>query len=69
MSESDAIKGIRRAAKRREYAERLRHQATDDLRERMREAQSDGVPIARIAREARLSRQGVYDLLGAARLS
>jgi len=69
MSESDAIKGIRRAAKRREYAERLRHQATDDLRERMREAQSDGVPIARIAREARLSRQGVYDLLGAARPS
>ncbi|HEY3758452.1 MAG TPA: hypothetical protein VGL37_01720 [Solirubrobacteraceae bacterium] len=69
MSDSDAIKGIRRAAKRREYAERLRHQATDELRARMREAQADGVPIAQIAREARLSRQGVYDLLAAARPS
>jgi hypothetical protein len=49
---------IRRAAKRREYAERLRRQATDELREQMRRAQSEGVPIARIAREARLSRQG-----------
>lgn len=69
MSESEAIKAIRRAAKRREYAERLRQQATDELRDRMREAQSEGVPIAQIAREARLSRQGVYDLLAAARPS
>lgn len=65
MSESEAVKGIRRAAKRREYAERLRVQATNDLRERMRQAQAEGVPIAQIAREARLSRQGVYDLLAA----
>jgi hypothetical protein len=65
MSESEAIKGIRRAAKRREYAERLRVQATEELRDRMRQAQSEGVPIAQIAREARLSRQGVYDLLAA----
>jgi hypothetical protein len=69
MSESEAIKAIRRAAKRREYADRLRHQATDELRERVRQAQAEGVPIARIAREARLSRQGVYDLLAAARPS
>ncbi len=69
MSESEAIKAIRRAAKRREYAERLRIQATAELRERVREAQSEGVSIARIAREARLSRQGVYDLLAAARPS
>ncbi len=65
MSDSDAIKAIRRAAKRREYAERLRVQATDDLRRQMRQAQTEGVPIAQIAREARLSRQGVYDLLAA----
>ena len=63
MSESEAIKGIRRAAKQREYADRLRHKATDELRERMREAQAAGVSITQIAREARLSRQGVYDLL------
>jgi DNA invertase Pin-like site-specific DNA recombinase len=69
MSESAAITGIRRAAKRRAYAERLRQQATQDLRDRMREAKNDGVPIAQIAREARLSRQGVYDLLGEARPS
>ncbi len=69
MSESEAIKAIRRAAKRREYAERLRQQATEDLRRQVRQAQSEGVPIAQIAREARLSRQGVYDLLAAAQPS
>jgi DNA-binding phage protein len=69
VSESEAIKAIRRAAKRREYAERLRKQATSDLRENLLRAQAEGVPIAQIAREARLSRQGVYDLLAAARPS
>ena len=69
MSESEAIKAIRRAAKRREYAERLRGAATADLRESCRRAQAEGVPIAQIAREARLSRQGVYDLLAAAQPS
>ena len=67
MSESEAIKAIRRAARRREYSERLRQQATMDLRENIQQAQCEGVSIARIAREARLSRQGVYDLLAAAR--
>jgi predicted house-cleaning noncanonical NTP pyrophosphatase (MazG superfamily) len=65
MSESETINAIRRAAKQREYSERLRHKATEALREYCRQAQSEGVPIARIAREARLSRQGVYDLLAA----
>ena len=69
MSESEAVKGIRRAAKRREYAERLRVAATNDLRDCCLRAQSEGVPIAQIAREARLSRQGVYDLLAVARPS
>ena len=65
MSESEAVKAIRRAAKRREYADRLKTQATQELQEHMRRAQAEGVPIARIAREARLSRQGVYELLAA----
>lgn len=65
MSESDAITGLRRAAKQRERAQRTRQQATHELRERAREAQSEGVPVSRIAREAGLSRQGVYDLLAA----
>jgi hypothetical protein len=69
MSESEAVKGIRRAAKRREYAERLRVSATNDLRDCCLRAQAEGVPIAQIAREARLSRQGVYDLLAVAQPS
>jgi hypothetical protein len=69
MSDSEAIKGIRRAAKRRAYAERLRQQATQDLRDGVRQAKHEGVPIAQIAREAQLSRQGVYDLLAEARPS
>jgi AcrR family transcriptional regulator len=61
---TDAVKGIRRAAKRRERAEQTRREATDELREHLRAAQAEGVSIAQIAREAGLSRQGVYDLLG-----
>jgi hypothetical protein len=67
-SVAEAITGIRRAARRREYAERLHHDASDELRARSKAAQAEGVPIAQIAREA-LSRQGVYDLLAAARPS
>lgn len=68
MSKDETIREIRLAAKRREHHEKMRQRATDDLRSRMSEAQTAGVPIARIAREARLSRQGVYDLLAPARL-
>jgi len=64
MSESAAIKGIRSAARRRQRADVTRRIATDELREHCRAAQSEGVPISRIAQEAGLSRQGVYDLLG-----
>jgi DNA invertase Pin-like site-specific DNA recombinase len=62
---SDAIKGIRRAAKRRERADQARREATNELRRLVRDAQAEGVPITEIAREAGLSRQGVYDLLAA----
>lgn len=64
MSEPAVIEGIRRAAKRRERAERDRRKAMDDLRQRAQEAQAQGVGVSQIAREAGLSRQGVYDLLG-----
>lgn len=63
MSEATAIKGIQKAAKRREQADAARHEATDHLRRYCKEAQKAGVPITRIASEAGLSRQGVYDLL------
>ena len=62
---SDTVKGIRRAAKRRENADKARKAATDELRKLCLKAQSEGVSIAQIAREAGLSRQGVYDLLAA----
>jgi DNA-binding phage protein len=60
---SAAIKGIRRAAKSRERANAARAKATDDLRRSCKDAQEAGVPVTRIAEEAGLSRQGVYDLL------
>jgi DNA invertase Pin-like site-specific DNA recombinase len=60
---SDPVQALRQAAKRRERIDRARREATAELRERIREAQAAGVSIAQIAREAGLSRQGVYDLL------
>ena len=63
MTDAEAIKGIHDAAKRRERAEQARKQATADLLRFIREAQNAGVSISQIAREAGLSRQGVYDLL------
>ena len=59
----DPIKGIRQAAKRRDRADRTRAEAVADLREQVRAAQAAGVSVTRIAAEAGLSRQGVYDLL------
>lgn len=64
MSESKTIKQIRLAAKRREDASKTRREATEELRLYCRQAQNEGVPVTRIASEAGLSRQGVYDLLG-----
>jgi DNA invertase Pin-like site-specific DNA recombinase len=64
MSEqSAALKAIRRAARKRERADRAKREATEELRRYCREAQAAGLPITRIASEAGLSRQGVYDLL------
>ncbi len=60
----EAVKAIRQARKRRERAEKARREATADLRQWIATAHADGVSVARIAREAGLSRQGVYDLLG-----
>jgi len=63
MSTSEAVKGIRVAARQRERAEQSRRKATDELRKNLHAAQAEGLSIAQIAREAGLSRQGVYDLL------
>jgi DNA-binding phage protein len=63
MTEADAIKGIRQAARRRERATKAKQEATGQMLHYVREAQAAGVSISQIAREAGLSRQGVYDLL------
>jgi hypothetical protein len=63
MSEATILRSIRGAAKRRERADAARRKATEDLRTYCLEARKTKVPITRIAEEAGLSRQGVYDLL------
>lgn len=64
MSEATLLKSIRGAASRRRTADEAKRKATDDLREFVRQAREAKVPITKIASEAGLSRQGVYDLLG-----
>jgi len=64
VTEAEAIKGIRKAAKQRERAKDAHDAATAELRRYLREAQDAGVSVTQIAREAGLSRQGVYDALG-----
>ena len=66
MTDADAIKGIRKAAKQREQPTRRDAGRRLTIYARYAcEAQAAGVSISQIAREAGLSRQGVYDLLAA----
>jgi DNA invertase Pin-like site-specific DNA recombinase len=60
---SDAIEAIRRNASERAEADAMKRRATAELREHAREAHDAGESISRIAREANLTRQAVYDLL------
>ena len=55
---------LRIAGKRRKRAEEERHAAATELRRRVLDAHEAGVPITRIAREAGISRQAVYEMLG-----
>lgn len=64
MSEATIIRRIKSAARKREKADAAKREATEELRRYCKEARDAGVPITRIASEAGLSRQGVYDLLG-----
>ncbi len=63
MSEATTLRRIKAAARKREKADAAKREATDQLRRYCAEAKAAGVPITRIASEAGLSRQGVYDLL------
>lgn len=64
QQQAHILRSIRGAAIRRKNADAAKRQATEDLRGFCQQAQKAGVPITRIASEAGLSRQGVYDLLG-----
>jgi DNA invertase Pin-like site-specific DNA recombinase len=64
VSEAAAIRKIRAAARKRAKADEAKREATAQLRAYIRDAREAGVSITRIASEAGLSRQGVYDLLG-----
>lgn len=63
MTEATAIRRIKEAAGKRTKADTAKRKATDELRRYCQEAKAAGVSITRIAFEAGLSRQGVYDLL------
>ena len=63
MSRTEAIKGLRRAAKERQRVDAARDKVTTEMRRYCKAAKKAGVSITQIAREAGLSRQGVYDLL------
>ncbi len=57
------------AAERRLRAEETRKAASAELRERVVDAYEAGIPVSRIAREAQVSRQAAYEMLGLRRLS
>jgi DNA-binding phage protein len=63
MSERKALDALRRAAARREAADQERHAASAELRKRVKDAHAAGVSPTRIAQEAGLSRQAVYEAL------
>lgn len=63
MSQAPVLRKVKAAARKRAKAEDARREATEQLQTYCREARKAGVPVARIAVEAGLSRQGVYDLI------
>jgi DNA-binding phage protein len=64
VSDEQIIRALKRAAKKRTRLKQESREAAAALRDYVREAHDAGVSITRIAQEAGLSRQGVYDLLG-----
>jgi DNA-binding phage protein len=64
MSEDKIIEGLRRAAERRERADKERHAASAELRKLVQDAHAAGLGATQIAEAAGLSRQAVYEALG-----
>ena len=69
LDPATAIIELQFAAHRRKRAEEARRAAVSELRERVIDAHEAGVPVVGIAREAGISRQAVYEMLGLRRLS
>jgi DNA-binding phage protein len=63
VTERKALESLRRAAERRKAADDERHAASAELRKRVKAAHAAGVSPTRIAQEAGLSRQAVYEAL------
>ena len=63
MSNAAVMRKIKAATRKRARAEEAKREATEQLKTYCREARKAGVPVAQIASEAGLSRQGVYDLI------
>ena len=64
-----ALFALRSAGRRRKRAEEERRASAAELRQRVLDAHEAGVAITQIAREAGLSRQSVYEMLGIRLLS
>src|SRR6185295_5635525 len=63
MDQTEAIKSIHQAARRRRRLAKARREATEDLRRFCRVAQAAQVPFSEIAEAAGLSEQRLYGLL------
>lgn len=63
LTVDQALKRVRSWRRSAERAEEARQKAVDELYAAVRAAVEAGVPIAQVAREAGLSRQGVYNVL------
>lgn len=63
LTVDEALKQVRSRRRTAERAEDVRKKAVDELYAAVRAAVDAGVPIAQVAREAGLSRQGVYNVL------
>ena len=65
LTVDEALKRVRSCRRTAKRADDARQKAVDELYAAVRLAVEAGVPIAQVAREAGLSRQGVYNVLPA----
>jgi DNA-binding phage protein len=63
LTVDQALAQVRRRRRSAERAEQARQKAVGDLYAAVKAAVEAGVPVAQVAREAGLSRQGVYNVL------